>query len=882
MMLSDAANAATSFSLSPSSEIDFTAQTGATATKTITIQNNTAYSLALTLAYSGSGAALFTTSSSYMTIGAYMSQSATITFSPIVAGLDTAKLNVVSSALDSASVLLMGHAISAGGMLQITPAGLLTLVSHVSSSTADTLNISNRSASATTVSLALSGSGAALFSVNPNSLTIAGDGSSSTVVSFSPLVSGYDSATLTAISSSGDTQRISLVGHSLARVSFLLTPAGSLVFNTKVDVPDTQMLTIANQTANLLSLALVPSGSSAFSVNLTNVTVLANGSTTVPIIFKSSTAGTANGSLLVRSLTGDTATVSLIGHAMLSVEGSLRVADEIEFETKAGQTECLPVSIKNNTTGAVTISNLTITGDSNDFRLTGSGSLQVAADSSASVTVCYTPTTASGEQHATLTFQFAGVTDTTLKGTERVELNGSVEGRLDLGDSIFFLTTQNIEFNNVLVGTTDCQAVRISNPTASVVTIDSAAITGSSASSFTVSGASMLQVAAHSTAFVNVCFSPTVAMENQSATLELFATGTTGPSRITISIDANAIDSLHNNGELTNCIFVRHESGVIGPILRGGTDTSAIFLTNRTNGSVTINGASISGSGSSAFSVSSSLPITIQSGGTAQLMVAFNPTTGTDRSSFGADITLNATGSAMTCGPITVHVEGVAVPGMLGNRDTSDIDLGAGLTGNGTKVIGIVNNTGNACVIDTIMLVNTTSASIVVNQVILGQSTNFTLMNASSFPVTITPGSSLPAMVQVCNDPPSGATATDPMFVATNQSIQPQTFQLQSVAAAAAGVIETIDPATINLAIMPNPTSDRVAIQLDQARSANVEIFDMLGNVLETLHGNTSFNWDTRDAAGTSLPNGAYIVRVTGVDLAGQPFRTSKQLVIER
>ena len=70
-------------------------------------------------------------------------------------------------------------------------------------------------------------------------------------------------------------------------------------------------------------------------------------------------------------------------------------------------------------------------------------------------------------------------------------------------------------------------------------------------------------------------------------------------------------------------------------------------------------------------------------------------------------------------------------------------------------------------------------------------------------------------------------------------------------------------------------------INVENATSTRVEIYDVLGHVVATLNGASTISWDGRDALGTQLSNGSYIVRVTGVMPDGSQFTSSKQVVIQ-
>ena len=234
----------------------------------------------------------------------------------------------------------------------------------------------------------------------------------------------------------------------------------------------------------------------------------------------------------------------------------------------------------------------------------------------------------------------------------------------------------------------------------------------------------------------------------------------------------------------------------------------------------------------------------------------------------------------MTCGPVSIHVEGVAVPG---SHDTTHINLTTGLTGNGSNVIAISNTTGQTCVIDTVTFDNTTSAAVTVSQVLVGSNPNITLLGTSmSMPATVNAGGSLSAYVQFCGNGQTNVTFGAPLYVVTNQSIQPQVYQIQAVQLPAAGVSTTVATAPMDFSIVPNPSSGPVTIQIDNSQTVKIEVFDILGNELVSLNGSTSISWSGRDQSGMQLPSGAYIVRVTGIDEQGKPFRASKEVVIQK
>jgi hypothetical protein len=731
--------------------------------------------------------------------------------------------------------------------------------------------------------LNLATSGSAFFAIRGSTtVALAANDSTKVLVTFIPTLSGNDTGKLT-VTSGTDTSSINLIGHAVASAIFRVTPASdSLVFNAHAGAVDTTSIQIQNLTSSPIAVSLGVSGSSLFTLSgLPLITVGANGTSTVKLLYSPLLSGNSTGTLTVSSGTQKD-TITLLGHSVLPASNQISVANEVDFSTTVGQTQCLPISITNNTSGAVTISNARVMADSSEFQVSGGGSLQIGSLMNGSLTVCYTPTAASGGDHGTLIFNYSGVTDSSVHGTETVQLDGSAEGHVNAGDSLFFSVTRQLEFNNVLVGQTSCQAVRIVNPTLQAVTIDSATVSGANAADYTVTGGSMLNIMSKSSDFIDVCFSPTAAGVNANGTLNLYYTipGTSLTGVIPVNLIANAIDTLNNNGELSNCIQVRHAQGVLGPIVFGGSTTNALYLTNRTNSSVTISGATLSGGNASAFLISAGqFPMTLQAGQQSNLMVTFNPTTTIGSPSYNSTITLNATGSGLTCGPITIHVEGVAVGGP-NMHDTANIDLGGSQNG---RVIPILGRGKNLCTIDTLYFTNTTNHAITVNNLFFLSNPNLTLLDSTmTFPMTVAAGSTLSLHVQFCPNGVADSLFSDPLIVATDQSITPQTYSIQAIVLPAAGVDNDIQTASVDFSIHPNPSSGPMTISVNNSMMAKIEIFDVLGNRLASFDASNTLTWNGRDMTGMQLPSGTYIVRVSGNDDQGKPFRASKEIVIQR
>src|SRR5205823_1634207 len=241
--------------------------------------------------------------------------------------------------------------------------------------------------------------------------------------------------------------------------------------------------------ANPVNVTLSTTGSSDFSINGSKtLTVAGNGSQNVTLNYLPTATGTDTGTFKVTTGNGNVTTASLVGHANVTGNNkTVDVANEVDFHAEQGESQCLPVKIGNDAATGLTISGITVTGTG--FSAASNTGFTIGANSNGSITVCFAPTTANGDVHGMLTFTYTGLDSGLTHGTVNVSLDGEIKKseHTDI-DSLFFMVTKEVDFNNVTVGTTSCQAVTISNPTSSDVTIQSATITGNGSANFSVSG----------------------------------------------------------------------------------------------------------------------------------------------------------------------------------------------------------------------------------------------------------------------------------------------------------------------------------------------------------------------------------------------------------
>ena len=119
------------------------------------------------------------------------------------------------------------------------------------------------------------------------------------------------------------------------------------------------------------------------------------------------------------------------------------------------------------------------------------------------------------------------------------------------------------------------------------------------------------------------------------------------------------------------------------------------------------------------------------------------------------------------------------------------------------------------------------------------------------------------AFVQFCNNQDPNVTFTDPMFVATSQSIDPEAFTIQAVTVAAASVAGQDAITDASIRISPNPASDEIGIQITvvNAGALDVSLYDATGHFIKQIFsGRKEAGVYTMPFDARQLSSGAYFI----------------------
>jgi len=300
-------------------------------------------------------------------------------------------------------------------------------------------------------------------------------------------------------------------GFSLSTTSIDFAQQGVGSASTPVPV---SLTNIGNGTLTLSSVQVT--GSNPHDFTLTNncgSSLAASAQCTFAVAFAPSAAGTRTASVLFTdNAAGSPQTVALSGTGTAPASSfsptSLTFASQSVGTTSAAQT----VTLSNTGTAALSITSLAITGaNASDFAQTNTCGSSVAAASSCTIGVTFTPT-ATGSRAASLS-----ITDNASGSPQTVALSGTAA--VPAGVS---LSPTSLSFGSQPVATTSgTQTITLSNGGGTPLSITSLAIAGADAGDFAeVADTCGSSLAAGGTCAIGVTFTPS-ASGQRTATLSI-------------------------------------------------------------------------------------------------------------------------------------------------------------------------------------------------------------------------------------------------------------------------------------------------------------------------------------------------------------------------
>ena len=426
-------------------------------------------------------------------------------------------------------------------------------------------------------------------------------------------------------------------------------------------------------------------------------------------------------------------------YATKSVPGaSLTLPSSLAFgSVTVGHISTLQAAVVNNGTTAVTIYQVSISGQ--PFSVTGEGSLPItlAAGSSLNLAVQFDPT-ATGQVTGDLTVRSNAATSPQAV----VGLSGAGTSTVTAPTPILSIGPSSVSFGNIGLNYTSTQSVTLTSTGGAPVTVNAATVAGSG---FALTSASL----------------PATLNPGQTLTLQLqFSPTTLGSSTGQLSITSNSSVSPTAQVNLSGAgvpavdlpvLTINPASVAFGSVGVNASSTQYVTLVSGGSAPLTINSATLTGTG---FSLStSSFPATLNPGQTLTLSLQFSPTTAGQASG-----QLSVASNSSTNATVVVGLSGTGTT----STASPNLSINASTVAFGSVAV-------NSSSTQTVVLSSTGSTPVTISAATLG-GTGFTQSGLTA-PVTLNPGQNIQVNLQF--SPTVAGAATGQLTITSNSSANP-------------------------------------------------------------------------------------------------------------
>jgi len=546
-----------------------------------------------------------------------------VSFTPTAVGALTGGVTFTDNAQGSPQTMtLTGTGTSSTPAVALSPASVIFDNQSVGTTSYDySVTLHNNGATNLTVSSVVP-SGDFALAYNYCTLTLGSGGSCNFAVTFTPTTGGIRTGTVTITDSDPSSPQVqSLAGFGVAPTQGLIvSPTGLSFANQPLSTPSSQQYVTLTNTGNssVTVSSIVASGDFSVPSNYCG-TLYSNGTCQFPADFTPTATGTRTGTITITDdAPGSPQTVSLTGQGVSAVEtivvNPLGLVFPDQTVSTTGQQQY--VTITNTGNSPVSIENIAVSGG---FSLAFNyciGTLQPSTSypSFCQFSVNFIPA-AVGNQTGTIT-----ITDNAQASPQTV----SMSGRGIAAVQFLVINPTGLAFSDQAIGTSNAQAVVITNTGNVPVLVSSVVVSGAD---FTLSTNSCTntyvpargQYVSNSCQFA-VTFNPSVSgPRTGTVTITDGAPG----SPQTVTLTGNGVSSVQSlTVSPSNLAFGNQQVGVPCTIYYCEAAEQLVTLTNSGSAPITVSNVVAS----SSFVVLGNCGAQIAPGLTCSLAVAFAPT----------------------------------------------------------------------------------------------------------------------------------------------------------------------------------------------------------------------------------------------------------------
>jgi hypothetical protein len=650
-------------------------------------------------------------------------------------------------------------------------------------------------------------------------------------------------------------------------------------FSAAAGATQSRTLTITNTSGMELPL-VITTGSDAFTVEHSSFTIPATGDSgqagiaKITITFKPGLNALGNllGTLTITKANTDCrTTLSLVGTVTVASGGDKVVVMDpgsYNFGTIApGASACHTFYFVNKTGGSATVTSIAIADHHNNriftFEPAFTGNVTIEAGGTYKVNVCMSGTDA-GEVNDSLlvTVEYGGAVHhiaATLSGLIKAVVNS---------DDIIVADPHEFTFGAVDANSSSCKNVVVTNKSKSIVVIRGWDLCDNKDFSVTPAFTGNDTLASGASMTFSICYTPHEAGLQASCnlTIKYLQLDPLADGHITVSFSGNSGNTIPDK----ICLRTEQGANFQDPIVDGSTAEHTLYLINKSNFAITVNSASITGDYANLFAITSTFPITVPANSTTTtLAYSFSPNSNA-LSGYKATVKLVLSGDSIQCEAAT----GVLVGYVVHSSNTSNDSVVRPLFPTEKRTLAIEGTASR--VTWTFTFTNNLGVDATVKNVTVDDNTNFSIASTtpSPMPFVLHPGDNMTVVVNFNST--DNLVHHAHLLIDADHQLQSTSFDLQGLNNSAAKVSGNL-PANVEINVSPNPASSFVTLSMNGVRSADVEVYDMLGKQVTSAKASSLWKWDA-----SSITAGSYIVRISGESMNGENFVTSKRVVVTK
>jgi hypothetical protein len=430
----------------------------------------------------------------------------------------------------------------------------------------------------------------------------------------------------------------------------------------------------------------------------------------------------------------------------------------------------------------------------------------------------------------------------------------------------------SFDFGNVPFGTQTCKDVVVTNKSNSTVVLKNWSKCDNTDFSVTPAFTNLDTLAAGASITLNVCYKPHAQGVSGTCSIAIgyFELSPVADGQISVYLTGYCAQDSNNN-PTTICLHTEQGSNSSDPIIVGTTATHTLRLINNSNYAITVDSIFIDGSNAHIFTVTTQLPVTVPAN-TSNMTISytFAPTSNNNGSNvFTAYALLMLSGDSLGCASIKGVLVGYLVHSNISQDSTvrplyPDEHRTLAIEGSGNNIGSTFNFTNNLGV------------DVTVSNIYLDDYTYFSIASYSPNPTpfVLHPGNNMEVTISLNSKDNLVHHAT--LKIDASHNLLTQTFDLQGLNQSVASVSAPL-PVGVEINLTPNPATSYVNLTMSGVNSADVQVYDLLGQPVASSKANASWKWDA-----STMTAGTYIIRVAGVSTNGENFVTSKRVIVTK